>query len=124
MSSISKQLLRATVVVLFAGAAQAALPPAQKAEIDHLLKFVRHTACKIERNGKAHDGAAAASHIRKKFDYFSDDIHSTEQFIELSATRSTVSGRYYMVQCGDGERLRTRDWLLQELGNYRANGGM
>jgi hypothetical protein len=122
MKSVSKTSLRAIIFALVAGAAQAALPAAHKAEVDHLLKFVRQTTCKIERNGKMHDGSAAASHIAKKFDYFSDEIHSTEQFIDLSATRSTVSGRYYMVQCGDGEHIRTRDWLLQELDNFRANG--
>ena len=122
MRAISKQLLNAIVVVLFAGAARAALPPAQKTEIDHLLNFVRQTTCEIERNGSLHDGAAAADHIEKKFAYYRDRIDSTEKFIELSASRSTVSGRYYTVRCGDGERIRTRDWLLKELGDFRRNG--
>ena len=122
MRLISQQLVRAIAVALIAAAAQAALPAAQQAEIDHLLKFVRQSTCKLERNGKYYDGVAAAAHMQKKFGYFREDIHTTEQFIELSATRSTLSGRYYMVRCGNGDRVRTRDWLLQELGHYRANG--
>jgi len=93
--------------------------PAVKLEIDHLLNFIRDSSCIIDRNGKAHAAVDAISHIEKKYAYFEDDVATTEDFIELSATKSTMSGKYYLVRCGDGEQIRTRKWLIQELQKFR-----
>jgi len=112
----------AIVILLFSIPLCADVPPGQELEIDHLLNFVEHSSCRINRNGKFYEGADAVSHIKKKYAYFKDEIQTTEQFIELSATKSTISGNYYMVQCGDGKQVRTKDWLLIELGNYRDSG--
>jgi len=97
-------------------------PAGQKPEIDHLLSFVQHSSCRINRNGKFYDASDAVSHIKKKYAYFKDEIQTTEQFIELSATKSTLSGKYYMVQCEDSKQVSTKEWLLDELANFRDNG--
>ena len=96
------------------------VPPGQKLEIDHLLSFVEHSPCRINRNGKAYAGIDAVSHIKKKYAYFKDDIQTTEQFIELSATKSTMSGKYYQVECPGEEPMRSQDWLLKQLKAYRS----
>ena len=54
-----------------------------------------------------------------KYDYFRDDIKSTEEFIEYSASKSTMSGEYYTVTCPGFETIKTQDWLLAELKKYR-----
>jgi hypothetical protein len=113
-----KQLF-AIIFILLASSVNADSNAKQKLEASHLLSFVKNSPCKIIRNGKVYDGSRAVTHIQKKYDYFKDDIETTEQFIELSATKSTLSGKYYTVVCGDGQPLKTRDWLLQELQNYR-----
>ena len=89
-------------------------------EISHLLGFVSATQCSYERNGKSYNGKDAAKHIRKKYRYFKDQIDSTEKFIELSATKSTMSGKYYMIYCDDRLGIRSQQWLLDELNHYRA----
>lgn len=89
-------------------------------EIDHLLGFVESTTCQYERNGQLHSGVQAVAHIRNKYNYFKDDIDSTEKFVELSATRSTMSGRYYHVLCAGSPEMTSQQWLLQELQRYRA----
>ena len=61
-------------------------------EINHLLNFVASTDCKYERNGTMHNGKEAIEHINKKYEYYSDDIESTEDFIKYSATKSKMSG--------------------------------
>lgn len=109
----------AIVFVLFSTPIMAEVPAGQKLEIDYLLGFVQHSSCRINRNGKFYDGSAAVSHIKKKYAYFKDEIQTTEQFIELSATKSTMSGKYYTVQCEDSKQVRTKEWLLNELANYR-----
>jgi len=89
-------------------------------EINHLLNFVGSTGCKYERNGTMHSGAEAVDHINKKYAYYSEDISSTEDFIEYSATKSKMSGKYYKIHCKGTPVIKSQDWLLTELQAYRA----
>jgi len=88
-------------------------------EIDHLLQFVEHTECQYERNGQWHSGKEAAEHIKIKYNYFKNRIDSAEKFVELSATKSTMSGKFYFVHCPNRPKLKSQEWLLHELNNYR-----
>ena len=90
-------------------------------EIKHLLQFVEQTQCQYERNGKMHNGVAAVKHIKKKYQYFLDDIKTTEDFINYSATKSKMSGKYYQVHCNGRSAIKSQDWLLIELKKYRKN---
>ena len=92
----------------------------QRQEVDHLLAFVKNSGCIINRNGSEYLAEEGISHIEIKYDYFRDDINSTEEFIELSATKSTMSGDYYMVKCTGKKAIKTQDWLLTELKRYRS----
>lgn len=91
-----------------------------KMEIDHLLDFVAKTTCKYERNGTLHAGPEAKEHILKKYEYFNnkEKIHSAEDFILYSATKSELSGKRYRVQCSVVTE-DSSDWLLRELADYR-----
>ncbi len=88
-------------------------------EINHLLNFVASTDCKYERNGTMHNGKEAVGHINKKYAYYNDDIKSTEDFIEYSATKSKMSGKYYKIHCNNKVSIKSQDWLLIELMTYR-----
>ena len=113
-----KQLI--TLLIIFGlQTATADVPAEQKPEVEHLLEFVRQSDCVMVRNGTEHNVEDATSHIQKKYDYFKDDITSTEDFIRLSATKSTMSGKYYTIRCTDKEVIRTQDWLLEELAVFR-----
>ena len=89
-------------------------------EINHLLAFLENSECQFERNGTMHTGKDTVNHVKKKYNYFKNKINNTEEFIEYSATKSTMSGKYYMVLCEDKPKVITQDWLLQELKNYRS----
>ncbi|NOQ63503.1 MAG: hypothetical protein GQ582_03210 [Methyloprofundus sp.] len=95
------------------------VPSEQQHEVQHLMNFVKSSACQIVRNGSAHNAADALEHIQKKYDYFKGDISTSEEFIDYSATKSTMTGWYYFVECKGKERVKTKDWLLQELQRYR-----
>jgi len=95
------------------------VPDAGRNEVLHLLDFLRNSDCAMERNGKRYESEDAYSHVRKKYEYFRDKIRSSEDFIEYSASKSTMSGKYYRVFCKDETAVLTRDWLLEELRNYR-----
>lgn len=88
-------------------------------EITHLLSFVKNTQCQYERNGTSHTGVEAVEHIQTKYNYFKDEIDSAEKFIKLSATKSTMSGKYYMIRCEGRSKVKSQEWLLQELTSYR-----
>lgn len=89
-------------------------------EIAHLLKFVETTECKYERNGTLHTGAEAVEHINKKYQYYADDIKSTEDFIKYSATKSKMSGKYYKIHCANKAVVKSQEWLLNELKAFRS----
>ncbi|MGF1844741.1 DUF5329 domain-containing protein [Vibrio clamense] len=89
-------------------------------EIAHLLAFVESTQCKYERNGTMHNGPEAAAHIKKKADYYADDIKSAEDFIMYSATKSMLSGRHYQVHCKGKASVSSEAWLKSELDDFRS----
>ncbi|PCK08137.1 MAG: hypothetical protein COA42_10850 [Alteromonadaceae bacterium] len=86
----------------------------------HLLAFVESTDCSYERNGDMHSGIEAVKHINKKYAHFSKRISTAEDFIKHSATKSKMSGKYYLVHCTNKAPVKSRDWLLTELKRYRS----
>ncbi len=96
------------------------VPVNQLKEVNHLLAFVKNSGCIINRNGTDYSAEKGISHIEMKYDYFRDDIKSTEDFIEYSATKSTMSGDYYTVACPGKKSINTQDWLMNELKRFRA----
>ena len=108
------------VFFLLGTALSADVPPEQKPEVEHLIAFLETSDCSMVRNGASHDGADAARHVRRKYQYFRDDIGSTEEFIELSATKSTMSRKAYEVHCPGQPPRKSADWLMDELKAYRA----
>ena len=91
-----------------------------KQEISHLLDFVGKTECRYQRNGSDHNGEKARAHIQKKYDYYSDEIKSAEDFIAYSATKSTMSGKKYTISCAGKKVQFSGDWLNAELQEYRS----
>ncbi len=96
------------------------VPVNQLKEVNHLLAFVKNSGCIINRNGSDYPAVKGVSHIEMKYDYFRDDINNTEEFIEYSATKSTMSGDYYTVTCTGKKSINTQDWLMNELKRFRA----
>jgi len=96
---------------------------ANNVEIQHLLSFVKNTPCTYIRNGSEHTGEEAVKHIQRKYDYFKDEIQTTVDFIRLSATQSTISGKAYEVIC-DGQTQASAQWLLNELARFRSQSAI
>ncbi len=119
--------LKPMLIIIFAvlapylSPAGADVPPSEKPEVEYLLGLVKTSACKFERNGNLYDGRDAYEHIEKKYDHFRDKITSTETFIKYAATKSMISGKYYIIICPGAEPENTGDWLLGELRKYRES---
>ena len=107
------------VMALLSMDARSDVPDADRHEVLHLLEYLRNSDCAMERNGKKHDSEDAYSHVKRKYEYFRGEIRTAEDFIEYSASKSTMSGKFYRVFCKNESAVLTRDWLLEELHDYR-----
>ena len=108
------------VCVLASTSAYADVTENQLKEVVHLLDFIKKSDCIINRNGTDHTAEKGVVHIENKYKYFKDKIKRTEDFIKYSATKSTMSGKYYTVTCPEKEMIKTQDWLLTELKTHRS----
>ena len=102
--------------------AQAQTPPQATQEINSLLDFVEHSECRFVRNGSEYPGAEARVHLQKKLTYLEDrnKVNSAEDFIELVASQSSMSGRAYEVRCPAGVQPASL-WLKTELQRQRQS---
>lgn len=91
-------------------------------EVEQLITFIETSGCQFNRNGKLYDSVEAAKHIGKKYRYVSKRglVKSTEDFIKYAATKSSMTGKIYTVQCADGELLKSSKWLTDELAKNRG----
>ncbi|GMR08141.1 MAG: hypothetical protein BMS9Abin26_1146 [Gammaproteobacteria bacterium] len=115
------KLLRtlALSLLFITGNVVAEVPPAQLKEIAHLMAFMQNTDCLLERNGTKYASKKALLHIKRKYEYFTDKIHTTEDFIKYSATKSEISGKFYLAHCPKEPTMKLSDWLYLELKDYR-----
>lgn len=96
------------------------VPPEQEPEVAHLLSYVRYANCDMVRNGVVYSSREGYKHVLEKYDYFRKRIESTEDFIDLAATKSLLSGKEYMVECRGQDARSSAAWLREELHRYRA----
>jgi hypothetical protein len=96
-----------------------------QSEIASLLTSLEQSGCQFNRNGSWYKGADAKNHLTEKLQYLEDNVtlQSTEQFIEMAASSSSVSGKPYMVKCGNAPPVQSRVWLLEELKKMRMDAG-
>ena len=100
-------------------------PAPVRAEIDALLARFQASGCQFSRNGSWYGGSEAKGHLLRKLDYIEGKttVGSTEQFIELAASRSSSSGQAYQVKCGNQAPVPSQAWLTQQLGTLRGAAG-
>lgn len=103
------------------------IPPATPAgagtvagrEIGHLLDAVARSSCAFIRNGTAYPAAEAKAHLERKYSYLRDRVKTAEDFIEHVASRSSTSGRPYLVRCQPGQDRQSAEWFRGELQTFR-----
>jgi hypothetical protein len=84
-------------------------------QISRLILAIETSNCQFVRNGKTYTPEESMAHVSKKYRYFKDDIDSVAKFIELSATKSLISGRPYQVQCGTSEPELASTWFTAKV---------
>ena len=121
---MKRWLFLALGFIAAAAAGAAPLPPAARAEIGALMSKLEASGCEFNRNGTWYPSGEAKAHLLGKLKYLEDRgaVQSTEQFIELAASSSSVSGRPYLVKCRNEAPVESRPWLLGQLRALRAGG--
>jgi len=113
--------------LILAGAALAEGPsPAAAREIQQLFTALQGSKCEFYRNGTWYDADKAAEHLHRKYDYLlgKGQVASAESFIDLAATRSSMSGKPYLVRCGNAQPVPSRDWFNGKLKQLRARSAV
>ena len=87
--------------------------------VQHLIAHVAESDLTFIRNNDQFTGKEAADHMQKKYVYFRDKIKTPEDFIELCATRSLMSGKPYLVINEKGAIITANEWLRTELVAYQ-----
>lgn len=113
----------ACLLVLAAGLAHAREPaPDSRNEIEQLFAALAASGCEFNRNGTWYDARRASEHLHRKYDYLLRRGMATtaESFIELAATRSSLSGRPYLVRCEGEAPIPSGAWFQRKLQELRA----
>ncbi|WMJ03048.1 DUF5329 domain-containing protein [Pseudomonas chlororaphis subsp. aurantiaca] len=107
-------------LLAIASSAQAQTTPQAAQEIKGLLDFVEHSQCQFVRNGTEYPAPQARQHLEKKLNYLEGKnmVSSAEDFIDLAATKSSMSGKAYEVRCPEGSQPAS-NWLKAELQRQR-----
>lgn len=99
----------------------APLPEAARQEVHALLGRLESSGCKFRRNGSWYSATESKDHLLRKLDYLEKkaSITTTEAFLEAAASRSSMSGVEYQVQCADNAAQPSAAWLTQQLQQLR-----
>lgn len=105
------------------GIAHAAAPAAVAAqEIQHLLVYLGKSGCEFNRNGDWHAAGKARAHLERKHAALLRRkwTGSADDFISTAASKSSVSGKPYLVRCAKSGTTPSSVWFRTELVRYRA----
>ena len=100
--------------------AQAPSPVAER-EITQMFSALQGSQCEFYRNGTWHNAQKASAHLQRKYDYLRKRglVTSAEAFIDLAATRSSMSGKPYQVRCDKAEPMPSKSWFTRKLNELR-----
>ena len=107
------------VAVLLAPLSASANAKDSSAEIDYLLTSIGSSNCAFIRNGDSHSAEDAEEHLRMKYKRGKRYASTSETFIERLASGSSMSRKPYYIECSGNEPVRSGDWLMQRLRDFR-----
>lgn len=94
----------------------------EKARIQYLIESVEALeGAKFIRNGREYDARAASSHLRLKLTTLGDRVRTAEDFINLCASRSSMTGKPYVIILADGSRLQSEAFFRSRLQRFVPN---
>ena len=96
------------------------LSSAERAKIERLIAVVENlNEARFVRNGWAYGPATAGKFLRAKWKDRESSVHSADGFIQNVATRSSTTGRPYLIRFNSGRELPLADFLRSELAKLK-----
>ena len=83
-----------------------------------LLEFIAQSDCTYIHNGADYTALEARDHIAGKYNTVKWRIKTAETFIRKIASHSSLSGKQYLIRCGEKEQS-SEQWFFEELTRYR-----
>ena len=90
-------------------------------EIDYLLSTVGSSGCTFIRNGKRYSGKDARAHLQSKRRHGAHLFDSADEFIEKIASKSSMSGKLYLINCTGEDQQTAGEWFTAMLTRYRGS---
>lgn len=85
-------------------------------KIERLITLLNGlTGASFVRNGKTYRVDEAVAHMRMKWDWKKDRIKTVDDFIRIIASKSSVSGKPYLIRLADGAEMPAEEWFRQQL---------
>jgi hypothetical protein len=110
----------AAILLFLQTAPAAALSESRK--IEALINHVRGmTDAAFIRNGREHDAAEAAEHLRRKWRVAGDHCRTAETFIQNCASRSSLTGISYKIRLPNGMVVPTGRYLRDRLADISGH---
>lgn len=102
--------------------ADSVLPASARSEIEALFSEMTLAKCAFNRNGTWYEADEATRHLRKKYEYLDGKgaLKSAEDFITLAGTKSSQTGKPYLVRCGEEDAQTSSEWLRRQLDAMRS----
>jgi len=89
-------------------------------KIQALLAGVERMDATFVRNDKTYDAKTAAEFLRPKWKANDGDVATVKDFIEKIASKSSTSGKLYLIRFKDGREVRSGEYLRAELAKLQA----
>lgn len=95
------------------------------AEIEQLLNRLALSGCRFQRNESWYTATDAQTHLERKYRFLRDKqlVGSAEDFVSAGATKSSMTGKPYLVQCGTQRPMLSADWMATQLYEVRRSTG-
>jgi hypothetical protein len=92
-------------------------------EIQSLLAAMEQSGCEFYRNGDWHTAVEARAHLARKLAEVEKrhPPRSADEFIDVVATRSSISGEPYRVRCPGVAPTASATWFRQTLERSRRS---
>ena len=111
-------LVTAFVILAIFSGAVSAQDNIEKKKIEFLISSVENLkGAKFIRNGSEYDGKKAAEHLRMKLQN-ALVVQTADDFIRLCASKSSISGKPYMIRLSDGKTIKSEEYFREKLKEY------
>ncbi|MBM9576853.1 YfeK family protein [Leptospira sp. 201903070] len=80
-------------------------------DLNLLMNSLESCECKFIRNGAEHDPKEAREHMERKLKATDGKIQTIPSFIEYIGSKSSVTGKPYLVKFADGKTIESAVWL-------------